>query len=105
MRRPFKTAAGLVVAAAFLWACHDDRSPTSPLRPGSRRAEVAPGSCTTLSALKASAVKVFFTGPDANSVLGKLENLQHQLDIQDFATAQARARDIIAFTLDHAQKN
>ena len=92
----------LVVAAALVASCTDN-APTGTLpknaaRPGGARTNVAPGTCTTLSNLTSLVNTVFGAGsPDANSVLGKLANLQKQLDKGDYAGAQDQAKNIVAF--------
>ncbi len=73
------------------------RRPTAPA--------LTPGQCTTLDGLLALADSAFGAGsPDANSVKGKINNLQHQLDIGDTAAMVDQAFSIVSFTLKkHSQ--
>ncbi len=100
---------GVVAATA---ACGDSsRAGRLPTTPGSAEQATAtqhrgtatapaPGTCATLSDLQALADEVFGAGsPDANSVKGKINNLQHQLDVQDYAAAKDQAFNIVTFTL------
>jgi hypothetical protein len=99
MRRAVAFAA--LTAGFVLASCADNSVPTgprSPEKPLLQSAAPVPGTCTTLAHLKDLTNALFGAGsPNANSVLGKLNNLQHQIDIGDFATARQRALDIVAF--------
>ena len=100
------------LAVALLAACGDSsrggRLPTTPgatestanvQRRGAATAPV-PGTCSTLADLQALADAAFGAGsPDANSVHGKINNLQHQIDIGDLAAARDQAFNIVTFTL------
>ena len=60
-----------------------------------------PGTCTTLSGLMALADTVFGAGsPNVNSVVGKINNLQHQIDIGDAGATKSQAFNIVTFTLN-----
>jgi hypothetical protein len=59
-----------------------------------------PGTCGTLSALISLTNDVFGAGsPDANSAIGKLNNIQHQIDIANYATAKEHAFTLVQFIL------
>lgn len=102
MRRAVPAA--VIVCAGILSACSDlgrDGTPTEPRNPRSPviQASDAPGECTTLEALLQQAADLFGPGsPDYNSVRGKLENLDHQIQIRNFEQAKKRALDIVSFT-------
>lgn len=107
MRRPL-THLGAALAVAFIAiACGEIRSPVSTQDPVAvdRRAPraIVPGTCTDINSLLQQAATVFGAGsPDYNSVRGKLENLQHQINNGNFAEAKSRAFDIVDFTLGKA---
>ncbi|WKW13501.1 hypothetical protein Strain138_002824 [Pseudogemmatithrix spongiicola] len=96
------------IAAAFLLAivasaCADlptDSRQTSGIIANS-------GTCTaTLSSLLAQADTVFGAGaPNVNSVVGKLNNLDHHLNNNNPAEAKNRAFEIVAFVLQKEREN
>ncbi len=107
MRR-FKAASVGLCVALFVAACGDLTRGVGPgarhgLPPATPRASAVappPGTCTTLAVLDSLTNVVFGAGsPDANSVLGKLGNLQHQIDIGAIDTAQAKAFNIVSFVI------
>jgi len=107
MRRRIASCIGLLVGAALLASCGQDsrRDPTSPLAPNGRRANTIAGTCTSFSNLVSLVNTVFGAGsPNANSALGKLNNLQSQLQHGDTAGAQAQAQNIVAFIQTKAQQ-
>ena len=100
MNRFTKTAAGLVVAAVVIVACRDDRilAPTSRHPNAAQQDVVTPRSCTTLASLQSEIRTVFSNkGPDANSALGKLDNVDKQLQAGHIDQAQSLANDLISF--------
>jgi hypothetical protein len=107
--RQFRTFSAGLAILAFAAACSDTpRSATGPGSSPPRRAALEapePGTCTTLEALIELANAAFGSGsPNANSVIGKLNNLQHHIDNGDFEAAKERAFDIVEFVLDkHAE--
>ena len=98
MRRSIITFAALTAAIFIIAACTDRASaPTAPVRAGQLRAATA-GTCTTLGSLTNLVNTVFGAGsPNANSALGKLNNLDKQLQKGDTAGAQDQARNLIRF--------
>ena len=108
MRRRIASVVGLFSASALLVSCGDKgRStfPTGPLQAGSRQSDVAPGTCTTLAALQSLVNIVFADGsPSPNSVLGKLDDLDKQLQKGHLAQAQSDAQNIVSFVQQKAQK-
>jgi hypothetical protein len=102
MRRSFTRLVSPIVAAAILASCTDNgptgNSPAGIGRPATPSASVIPGECTTYSNLITLVNTVFGTGsPDANSVLGKLDNLDKQLKKGNIDGAQDQARNIVSF--------
>ena len=100
VRRLLPVAAA--VGSALLVACSDSSTPsTSPdgrSLPGGPLGASTPGTCTTLSGLNSLAKAVFgSTGPNVNSVIGKLDNLDKQLKKGNLAAAQDQARNTVAF--------
>jgi hypothetical protein len=105
MRRSF-VGTTAVAALAFAGACGDFNEGTAP-SPQSRAPRTAsvtapvPGTCATLTELIALTNTLFGAGsPDANSVIGKLNNIAHQIEIGDFATAKTHAYTTVKFVLD-----
>jgi hypothetical protein len=117
MRRTSLLSVVSLSAAVLFAACGEpSRTGLLPTTPGSaepsanapRRGAAtapAPGTCTTLSNLEALADAAYGAGsPDVNSVKGKINNLQHQIDINDVAATKSQAFNIVTFTLKkHSQ--
>jgi hypothetical protein len=106
MRRTSLLSVAFLGVAALIAACGESNPAgthalaESPI--GQRRGApvVTAGECTTLSNLLALADSAFGAGsPDANSAKGKINNLQHQLDIGDSAGLISQAYNIVSFTL------
>jgi hypothetical protein len=103
MRRRIGSALGLLVGAVLLVSCGEDSRrltgpPSRPVVPDSRRSDITPGTCTTLSNLTSLVNAVFGAGsPNANSALGKLSNLDKQLQQGNLAGAQDQAQNIVLF--------
>lgn len=101
MRRALTRMAfvGLIV----LSACTDNQPNSGlPSEPsvGGPQTVPAPGTCTSLTTLKNLAKTVFASGnPNANSVIGKLDNLDKDIKKGKLADAQQKAIDIVAFIL------
>lgn len=98
-----------LTAAALVAACGDVRpsvtAPDTPTLAGTPRAPraIEPGTCTDLSTLTAQATVIFGAGsPNLNSVTGKLNNLQHQINNANLPEAAVRAHDIVDFVLNKA---
>src|SRR5215510_5271805 len=96
MRRSIASLVALSAAAALLASCSDvsrrEADPTSPIRPGAGQLSTAPA-CVTLTNLVSMVNTVFGAGsPDANSALGKLDNLDKQLQKGDIGQAKDQAR-------------
>lgn len=99
-----------VVIVAGVVACGElsdsGTGPTQRVGPkgGPMRVEASaptPGTCTTLDALIAQINVVFGAGsPNANSAIGKINNIQHQIDIGNIATAKEHAFALVDFILD-----
>lgn len=100
MRHALK-ALSTTVLVLVVAACSD----IAPTATGPRQADLAHHTCTaTLSSLLADAEAIFGApnGPSANSVRGKLMNMQMLLTHRSgnkVAQGQQRAHDIVAFTL------
>jgi hypothetical protein len=108
MRRSIATTIALSAATVVLVSCSDlsrrDADPTSPIRPGGGQLNSAPA-CVTLNNLVSMVNTVFGAGsPDANSALGKLANLDKQLQKGNIAGAQDQARNLVAFIQLKAQQ-
>jgi hypothetical protein len=108
VRSTVRLFAALAIAA-LVAACGDVRpsvtAPETPTLAGTPRAPRAlePGTCTDLSTLIAQATVIFGAGsPNLNSVTGKLNNLQHQINTGNAVETAARAHDIVDFVLDKA---
>src|SRR5438876_8098133 len=89
MRRRIASIVALLATATLLASCGDNGRngtlPTGPVRPGAA-ADIVPGTCTTLSNLVSLVNTVFGAGsPNANSALGKLSNLDKQLQSGNLA--------------------
>jgi len=106
MRRRIVSYLGVFVGAALLASCGQDArrsGPTSPLAPQGRQSTVAPGTCTSFNNLVAMANAIFAGGgPNVNSVLGKLDNLNKKLQKGDLAGAQDQAQNIVSFVQSKA---
>lgn len=86
-------------ALAFASACRDSKqlSPTAPAGIGSGKV-ITTGTCTTLSGLTTLVGTVFGSGsPNANSALGKLDNIDKQLQSGNITDAQAKANTLVSF--------
>jgi len=102
MRRRIASAVALLVVGAVFVACTNDSRnpvlPTNQTRPGARRADITPGTCTNIGNLQSLINTAFGAGsPNANSALGKLDNLDKQLKKGNLAEAQAQANNIVSF--------
>ena len=108
MRRRIAAYFGLFVGAVLLASCGSDSrrdGPTSPFGPQSRQSNAIAGTCTSFSNLVSLVSTVFGAGsPNANSVLGKLNNLNGKLQQGDTAGAQAQAQNIVSFVQNKAQQ-
>lgn len=91
------------VGLLALAACIDNQSNSGlPSEPsvGGPQAIPAPGTCTSLATLNSLANTVFASGnPNANSVKGKLSNMDKDIKKGKLADAQQKAIDIVAFIL------
>jgi hypothetical protein len=91
----------LLVLAAFVFVACDrgsDVGPTSPLHPTERTLALTPGQCTSVSSLNALIQTVFGPGsPNASSATGKLDNIVKLVAKGNIVTAQANARELVAF--------
>lgn len=93
-----------VLALSLLAAACGDVA-TSPTNEGlalvDASAAVVPGTCTNLAELNQLAAVLFTPGssPNINSVKGKLKNLDATVKKGRFAEAEAKAGEIVAFTL------
>src|SRR5262245_28851640 len=108
MRRSMASLVALSVVTVLLASCSDvsrrEADPTSPIRPGAGQLSTAPA-CVTLNNLVSMVNTVFGAGsPDANSALGKLDNLDKQLQKGNVADAQDQARNLVAFIQLKAQQ-
>src|SRR5262245_1942216 len=108
MRRSMASLVALSVVTVLLASCSDvsrrEADPTSPIRPGAGQLSTAPA-CVTLNNLVSMVNTVFGAGsPNANSALGKLDNLDKQLQKGNLADAQDQARNIVAFVQQKAQQ-
>lgn len=105
MRRSF-VGTTAVATLAFAVACGDlTQSSTAPVRferpRGAAIQAPVPGTCVTVSQLIAFANAAFGAGsPNANSVIGKISNLDHRISVGNFAEAKAHAFTIVDFVLD-----
>jgi hypothetical protein len=108
MRRRIVSRLAVLAAAALLVSCSDDSGRrsglTNPLGPQARTSDIVPGTCTTYGNLTSLVNAVFGAGsPNANSALGKLNNLNKQLQSNNLAGAQSQAQNIVQFVLQKAQ--
>lgn len=102
MRRLIVSLAALALAAC---AQQETTAARDPARQGVAALDLAPG-CTayTYEQLQQQINDVYGAGtPDANSALGKLSNLQHQLNIGDTDAAVAQAYNLVDFTVKKYQ--
>ncbi len=100
MQRYPRFSIATLLVALFALGCTDSKTspPTDPIVAGDASRSATPGTCTTLENLKALTNTVFGAGsPNANAVLGKLDNLDKQLKKGHIAEAQDQARNIVAF--------
>ena len=103
IRRSRLPAVLLGTLIAVLAACTDRPAPTAPLSVFRSDASVTTGTCTTISNLTTLVNQVFGAGsPNANSALGKLSNMDKQLQKGAIEEAQKAARNLIRFILDKA---
>jgi hypothetical protein len=104
MQRTLRTTAAIVLALGVA-ACADlpTSSPygTATLRRGPGAAAITPGTCTNLSGLYALAAPLFGpnTNPNIQSVRSKLKSLDRDVKAGNITEAQARAYEIVQFTL------
>jgi hypothetical protein len=96
-----KVFAFLSAAVVVMAACADRRtSPTSPneVQALPRAMAGVMGTCTTIGQLNTLAQAIFSgSGPNVNSVLGKLDNLRKKVEANNVADAQAQAQNIVSF--------
>jgi hypothetical protein len=107
MRRRNASFLGLLAAAAFVVSCSNDAGRgTSPTAPGQPRFSTTVAACgATLSSLTSMVNTVFGAGsPNASSALGKLDNLDKQLQKGNLSGAQDQARNIVSFIQLKAQQ-
>lgn len=101
MRRTSWFAVATLVA--FAAACADSPTSAPPAatpQAGTARRVIVPGTCTSLSTLLQQAATIFGAGsPNYNSVRGKLENLQHQIDLGNTTETKSKAHDIVDFVI------
>ena len=105
MRRSIASRIAILGAAIVLASCDDASriNPTSPIRPENGRLNTATATCLTYTQLVALVNDVFGAGsPNANSALGKLDNLNKQLQKGNIADAQAQALNIVSFVQQKA---
>ncbi len=106
MSRRLATAATLL--ALFAIAGCTDHAPTATAPSGAPQISKSTtagtlGSCTTLSGLIDLANEVFGSGsPNVQSVIGKLNNLDHFVQIGDTTDAQNQAQNIVSFVQQKA---
>ena len=93
-----------VVAMLVVAACSDSATLPNGASPSSKVSKTPiPATCTTLAALTNLAHLVFDGGgPNAQSVIGKLDNLDKFLQKGDLDKAQSRALDIVSFVQQKA---
>ena len=107
MRRSMASRIVIFGAAIFLASCGDasrTTNPTSPIRPENGRLNTTTAACLTYTQLVTLVNDVFGAGsPNANSALGKLDNLNKQLQKGNIADAQAQAMNIVLFIQQKAQ--
>jgi hypothetical protein len=88
-----------LLVALFATACADSLTPT-PNGSGPAGAANSTACTATLSSLLAEAETVFGAGsPNLNSVVGKINNLDHHLNNNNPSEAKVRAFDIVDFVL------
>lgn len=107
MRRRNASFLALLAAAAFVVSCSNDAGRgTSPTAPGQPRFSTTAAACgATLSSLTAMVNTVFGAGsPNASSALGKLDNLDKQLQKGNLSGAKDQALNIVAFIQLKAQQ-
>ncbi|HEU5219557.1 MAG TPA: hypothetical protein VFU23_12935, partial [Gemmatimonadales bacterium] len=100
MRR--SASIGVVLAAVALMAgCAGGEKVAGP--PGAPQGQLPQASisvCVDYATLYAEVANLFVNGsPDQNAGLGKLNNLKHQLDVQDYTAAKAQAFNLVSFIL------
>lgn len=103
MRRHIPLVFALAICT-FVAACGDAPSePDGGLNPHRDAANaIIPGTCTTVGALNTLARAVFLTAsPTVTSVLGKIENLDRQINRGQFDKAREQAHAIVDFALKH----
>ena len=90
--------ATLIIVAACSETSRDGGIPTAPRSSSVNPSGFTLGKCTTLSDLNALAALVFANGsPNVNSVLGKLKNLDKDVQRKDTASSHAHAQEIVGF--------
>jgi len=108
MRRSIASLIALSAVLVFLVSCGDtsrrNADPTSPIQRGGSQLSTAPA-CVTLANLVSMVNTVFGAGsPDASAALGKLDNLDKQLQKGNIGQAQDQARLLISFIQLKAQQ-
>lgn len=102
MHRSARLAASLAFALAAA-ACADVATApdTALVQRGPAASTIVPGTCINLAGLNALAAPLFGpnTNPNINSVLSKLRSLDRDVRRGAIASAQARAYEIVQFTL------
>ncbi len=104
MRR-LRALAGLSVLLVYLSACAGDAKVTAPdhpnpQAPGPQATPPTPGLCISFTDLYNQVSDLFLNGsPDQSAGLGKLNNLNHQVENQNFPAAKAQAFNLVDFIL------
>ena len=95
MRRRIASFVTLCTTAVLLASCGDasrTTSPASPIRPENGRLNTTTATCLTYTQLVSLVNDVFGAGsPNANSALGKLDNLNKQIQKGSVSDAQTQA--------------
>jgi hypothetical protein len=103
MRRSKFSLLVLPVAAFVVWSCTDSPTGVAPSvrSTSTRAATITAGACTDLAGLTQLVNNAFGAGsPDAQSVQGKVNNLNHKVvNLNDIAGAQEQAFSIVEFIL------
>lgn len=100
MRRvsPVVIASAALVIAVTVAACTDRSASTEPAQQFTRGVATTLATCPSAAELEATVNTVFIEGsPNAQSALGKLNNMVKQYTNGDIAGAQDQARNIIRF--------
>ncbi len=94
------------VFVALITAACAEGLPSRPVDSNALNASSSTSCTATLSSLLAMADTVFGSGsPNVNSVVGKLNNLDHHLNNNNPSEAKVRAHEIVAFVLQKEEEN